>query len=124
MRLPIQIALGWPERLPEGIPSVTWRNLGSLEFEPPNLDKFPCIEIAYEAGRRGSTAAAVLNAANEEAVAAFLEGRLDFLGIARVVEAVVEAHTPAASLTLDAVIEAERWARATANAKMATLRAG
>jgi 1-deoxy-D-xylulose-5-phosphate reductoisomerase len=115
MRLPLQIALAWPERLPEGAEPLDWQALGALEFAPVDRETFGAVDLAYEAARRGSTYPAVLNAANEEAVAAFLDERIGFLDICAVVEDALEAHEAAGGeLTLEAVLDAERWARARA----------
>ena len=118
MRLPIQIALAWPDRLPEGAEPLDWAALGSLDFEPVDRSTFRCVDLAFEAARRGATYPAVMNAANEEAVAAFLDERLAFTGIPSVVEDVLSSHTPASELTLDAVLDAERWAREEARARI------
>ena len=118
MRLPIQIALAWPDRLPEGAEPLEWSSLGSLDFEPVDRATFRSIGIAFEAARKGGTYPAVMNAANEEAVAAFLDERLAFLAIPSVVEDVVSSHEHAGELTLDAVLDAERWARADARARI------
>jgi 1-deoxy-D-xylulose-5-phosphate reductoisomerase len=118
MRLPIQVALAWPDRLPDGAEPLEWAALGSLDFEPVDRETFACVDIAFDAARRGTTYPAVMNAANEEAVYAFLDGRLDFLGIPNVVRAVVEAHDAAAEMTIDAVLDAERWARADAQRRI------
>jgi 1-deoxy-D-xylulose-5-phosphate reductoisomerase len=113
MRLPIQLGLGWPERFgPPGGKRLDWAGLGTLSFEPPDTETFRCLALAYEAGRRGDTYPAVLNAANECAVRAFLEGRVGFLGIPEVVEQVLEAHDPAPP-SLEGVLEADAWARET-----------
>ncbi|MGH2831009.1 MAG: 1-deoxy-D-xylulose-5-phosphate reductoisomerase [Dongiaceae bacterium] len=111
MRLPLQIALAWPERLEEGVESLGWPTLGRLDFEPLDAGAFPAPRLAMEAARRGGTYPCALNAANEEAVAAFLDERLPFGGIVRVVEAVLEAHRSAAATTLQGVLEAEEAAR-------------
>jgi len=118
MRLPIQIALGWPDRLPEGAEPLEWPSLGSLDFEPVDRTTFRCLDIAFEAARKGGTYPTVMNAANEEAVAAFLDERLSFLGIASVVEDVLATHRSSGDLTLDGVLEAERWARAEARGRI------
>jgi 1-deoxy-D-xylulose-5-phosphate reductoisomerase len=118
MRLPIQIALGWPDRLPEGAEPLDWASLGSLQFEPVDRETFRCLDLAFEAARRGSTFPAVMNAANEEAVSGFLGEQLAFTGIPAVVEDVMSAHSPRADLTLDAVLDAEEWARAEARARI------
>jgi 1-deoxy-D-xylulose-5-phosphate reductoisomerase len=114
MRLPIQLALGWPQRLPHAHRRMDWSAPLALRFEPVDSAAFPMLGLAIEAGRRGATYPGVMNAANEEAVAAFLRGELPFLGIPAVVEAVLEAHEPSGTLGLQTVLEAERWARTTA----------
>ena len=111
MRLPIQLALGWPERFgPPGGKRLDWATLGSLSFEPPDTGTFRCLALAYEAGRKGDTYPAVLNAANECAVRSFLDGRLGFVGIPDVVESVLESHQPVPP-SLEGVLESDAWAR-------------
>ena len=111
MRLPIQLALAWPDRLgAPGDKRLDWATLGSLSFEPPDTDTFRCLGLAYQAARLGDTYPAVLNAANEVAVGAFLEGRLAYLGIPDVVERVLDAHAPVAP-SLEGVLEVDAWAR-------------
>ncbi|MFV8833723.1 1-deoxy-D-xylulose-5-phosphate reductoisomerase [Aquisalimonas sp. APHAB1-3] len=90
MRTPIAHALGWPERLASGVAPLDLVGLGRLEFQEPDHDRFPCLRLAYRALRAGGSAPAVLNAANEEAVSAFLEERLPFMGIAAVIESTLE----------------------------------
>jgi 1-deoxy-D-xylulose-5-phosphate reductoisomerase len=114
MRLPLQVALAWPERLPGGAEPIDLAALGRLEFEPLDAEAFPCPALALEAARRGGTAPCALNAANEEAVDAFLSGRLRFGAIPRVVERVLERHEPILDPDLDDVLGAEAWARAEA----------
>ena len=114
MRLPIQWALGWPDRLPWAPTRMDWTRPVALEFEPLDAATFPMVDLAVAAGRAGGTAPGVFNAANEEAVAAFLDGQLAFLGIAGVVAAVLEEHTGVAHPDLDAVLTAETWARSRA----------
>ena len=118
MRLPIQWALGWPERLAWAPTRMDWTQPVALEFEPLDATTFPLVDLAVSAGRAGGTAPGVFNAANEEAVAAFLDGRLTFLGIAEVVAAVLEEHTGVPSPDLDAVLNAETWARTRAQARI------
>lgn len=111
MRLPIQLALAWPQRLgAPGAKRLDWSTLGSLTFEPVDRDSFPCLDLAYEAGRKGDTYPAAMNAANEVAVRAFLDGRLRFLGIAEVVEEVLGSHEPIPP-SLEGVLEVDEWAR-------------
>ena len=90
MRLPIGYALAYPDRLPVAFGPVDWAGLSTLDFEPPDRDLFPCLDIAYRAGRAGDLAPAWLNAANEVAVAAFLAGRIRWTAIAEVVAAVLD----------------------------------
>ncbi len=122
MRLPLQIALSWPERLPDGAEPLDWQTLGALEFEPLDAATFPCPGLAVEAARRGGTYPCVLNAANEEAVDAFLSERLRFGAIAPVIERVLEAHDGVSQPELDEVLEAEAWARARAREAIEALR--
>ena len=116
MRLPIQLALDWPARLPDGAEPIDWDTIGSLAFEPVDRVTFPAVDIAFEAARAGSTYPAVMNAANEEAVEAFLLERIGWTDIIAVVRAVMDAHDAPTELTLDAVLDAEEWARAEARA--------
>ena len=111
MRLPLQIALAWPERLPDGAEPLDWQQVGSLGFEPLDGETFPCPGLAIAAARRGGTYPCVLNAANEEAVEAFLSERLRFGDIPRVIESVLERHEGAPEPALEDVLAAEEWAR-------------
>jgi 1-deoxy-D-xylulose-5-phosphate reductoisomerase len=111
MRLPIGLALGWPERSERPIGRLDWTRASTLEFLPVEREVFPLLDVAIGAGRRGGTAPAVLNAANEEAVAAFLAGRLRFPGIAEVVCQVLADHQVPDVVDLDAVLQAEQWSR-------------
>ena len=113
MRLPIQCALAYPERLPcPSVPRLDLVQVGALEFALPDLKRFPCLKLALEAGRRGGTYPAVLAAADEVAVEQFLAGRIGFTDIASVLDGALAAHRPAADDSLDAVLEADQWARA------------
>jgi 1-deoxy-D-xylulose-5-phosphate reductoisomerase len=126
MKLPIALGLSWPERLPGAAAACDWSTASSWTFEPLDDEAFPAVELARRAGRLGGTAPAVFNAANEECVDAFHEGRLGFLQILDVVAAVLDEHVSpdAASagdvgsslveesgLTVDVVLAADRWAR-------------
>jgi 1-deoxy-D-xylulose-5-phosphate reductoisomerase len=111
MRIPIAYALAYPERLPVQSPPLDLFRLRNLNFYPPDEERFPCLRLANEACRRGSTLPAVLNAANEVAVEAFLAGRITFLAIPQVIETVMKAHQVAASLTLETILRADQWAR-------------
>ncbi|MGH2783675.1 MAG: 1-deoxy-D-xylulose-5-phosphate reductoisomerase [Actinomycetota bacterium] len=122
MRLPLQIALAWPERLPEGAEPLDWQTVGSLAFEPLDVDTFPCPGLAVAAARRGGTYPCVLNAANEEAVEAFLSERLRFGAIPVVIERVLERHDGVMDPELDDVLGAEGWARAESRREIEALR--
>src|SRR5690606_362721 len=111
MRTPIAHALARPERIEAGVRPLDLFEIGHLEFERPDFRRFPCLALAYEALRAGGGAAAVLNAANEEAVAAFLEGRIGFMRIAEVIAASLERAGAFAVDTLDAVLAADARGR-------------
>ena len=121
MRLPIQQALTHPDRLPTAVPSLDLVSTGSLSFHAPDLERFPCLAIAYDVGRAGGTAAAVLNAANEIGVYSFLSGRIGFLDVPDVVRRTLDAHVNASGSKLDAVLEADRWGREKAREVVARL---
>ncbi|NMB15845.1 MAG: 1-deoxy-D-xylulose-5-phosphate reductoisomerase [Firmicutes bacterium] len=111
MRLPIQLALTFPERWSAPWPRLSLADVGSLTFAKPDGKLFPCLPLAYEAGKEGGTMPAVLNAANEEAVEAFLQERISFMGIPRVIEGVLEEHQNKQQPTIDDTLAADRWAR-------------
>jgi 1-deoxy-D-xylulose-5-phosphate reductoisomerase len=131
MRLPIALALAWPERVPGAARGCTWSTAAAWEFFPLDADAFPAVQLARECGQAGGTAPAVYNAANEVCVAAFLSGRIPFTGIVDTVARVVsersgqhsdqhaeqpseqpsEQHSRGNAVTLDDVLEAESWAR-------------
>jgi len=112
MHLPIAVALGFPERLDGVTKAPDLASLGQLSFEALDPNRYPAVALAREAGERGGTAPAVLNGANEEAVALFLQGQRQFDDIVPSVRRAVEAAPPAEELTLTALVEADRWARA------------
>ncbi len=116
MRLPIGYAMGWPDRLDTAFGTIDWASPMSLDFEPPERGVFTCLDLAYEAGRRGGSAPAWLNAANEVAVAAFLDGRLGWLGIAEVVDDALQACDAGPLDSVEDVLAADREARARAEA--------
>jgi 1-deoxy-D-xylulose-5-phosphate reductoisomerase len=115
MRLPIGYALAWPDRLATPFGSIDWAELSRLDFEPPDLSAFPCLGLAYEAGRMGETAPAWLNAANEVAVEAFLAGAISWITIPDVLKAVLDGHDGGRADSVDAVIDADRRAREAAS---------
>jgi 1-deoxy-D-xylulose-5-phosphate reductoisomerase len=117
MRLPIALALGWPDRVAGAAPACDFASPASWTFEPVDRETFPAIELAKTAGADGGCVPAVFNAANEEAVAAFLEGRISFRGIVETVSAVLETSSGwrADPTTVEDVLAAEDWARSRAN---------
>jgi 1-deoxy-D-xylulose-5-phosphate reductoisomerase len=120
MCFPIQYAVTWPERVPNTLRPLDFAQLGRLDFEAPRRRDFPALDLAREAGERGGTLPAVLNAANEVAVAAFLASRVPFPRIWETVAEVMERHAPVAEPTLDDILEADREARAAAEALVNT----
>jgi 1-deoxy-D-xylulose-5-phosphate reductoisomerase len=126
MRLPIAVALGWPDRVPDAAPACDWTKASTWEFEPLDDEAFPAIRLAREAGEHGGGAPAVYNAANEECLAAFVAGRLPFLGIvdtvAHILGEYTRGDTPATSgfSTLADVLAAETWARSRATQLIAS----
>jgi 1-deoxy-D-xylulose-5-phosphate reductoisomerase len=116
MRLPIGYALAYPDRIATAFGRIDWAELRRLDFEPPDRATFRCLPLAYEAGRVGGTAPAWLNAANEVAVAAFLDGRLPWTGIAEVNQEVLDGHTPGNLECLEDVVESDGRARRRAEA--------
>jgi 1-deoxy-D-xylulose-5-phosphate reductoisomerase len=114
MCFPIQYAVTWPERVPNSLAPLDFGKLRQLDFETPRYDDFPALNLARHAGETGGTLPAVLNAANEVAVAAFLEKRISFPGIWGVVQQVMNRHRSVAEADLDAILAADQWARAEA----------
>jgi 1-deoxy-D-xylulose-5-phosphate reductoisomerase len=111
MRTPIAHALAWPERMESGVDSLNLVEIAKLEFQEPDLDRFPCLALARKAAEQGGTAPAALNAANEVAVQAFLERRLPYTEIAAVIGKTMECHSARVVETLETVIKADQWAR-------------
>ncbi|GAA0407091.1 1-deoxy-D-xylulose-5-phosphate reductoisomerase [Microbispora corallina] len=114
MRLPISLALGFPERVPDTAPAVDWTAAHTWTFEPLDDEAFPSVGLARHVGSIGGTAPAVYNAANEVCVEAFLKGALPFLAIVDTVERVVSEHDAGAASTVEEVLSADAWARARA----------
>ncbi|MEA2709000.1 MAG: 1-deoxy-D-xylulose-5-phosphate reductoisomerase [Phycisphaerales bacterium] len=119
MRTPIQYALTYPARLDGCSRRMDWSKKVSLNFEPPDAEQFPAIAIAYDVARRGGTLGAVMNAANEVAVEAFLAGRTTFGRISELVSLTIRQHHLMASPSLDDLMEADQWARRTATGLLA-----
>lgn len=114
MCLPIQYALTYPERKPCPIKRLDFTEMKRLDFQEPDFHRFPCLNLALQAGRAGGTMPTVLSAANEIAVYAFLEGRIKFTDIPKIVEKTLSRHHRIADPDLDEILETDRWARATA----------
>ncbi|RMF42025.1 MAG: 1-deoxy-D-xylulose-5-phosphate reductoisomerase [Deltaproteobacteria bacterium] len=114
MKAPIAYAMAYPERLELPMPPLDLCGLGQLTFEEPDPERFPCLELAYRALRRGGTAPAVLNAANEVAVEAFLDRRIGFMDIPELISAVLDLHQPGCCDSIDQALEADLWGRAEA----------
>lgn len=118
MKHSIQYALTYPERQPNCLEPLDLKTLSRLDFEEPDTDRFPCLALAYQALRAGGTMPAVLNAANEIAVQAFLDGKIRLSDIARLNEAVMNEHEPSAVASLELVLAADEWARSRAIMKI------
>jgi 1-deoxy-D-xylulose-5-phosphate reductoisomerase len=116
MCFPIQYAVTWPDRVPNSLAPLDFGKLRSLEFATPRYEDFPALNLARRAGEAGGTLPAVLNAANEMAVSAFLEKRIPFPGIWQLVEQVMNRHASVADPSLDAILAADQWARGAAAA--------
>jgi 1-deoxy-D-xylulose-5-phosphate reductoisomerase len=119
MRLPIQHAFTWPDKRPHAMPALDLLKVPALTFQAPDTKRFPCLALAYKAGRAGGAAPAVLNAANEVAVEAFLQGRLSYLGIPSLLKKALARFSrlpklQRAAKTLEQVLAADRWGRAAA----------
>lgn len=124
MKVPIQYALTYPDRWPAPHERVDWHALGQLDFEPPDLDRFPCLGLAFEALRKDGTVAATLNAANEVAVALFLDGSIRFTDIPRLIEAAMAQDGGGAGDDLEALLAADTEARRTVRDRARTVGVG
>ena len=111
MRIPIQYALTYPDRLPLESEPLDLIRMGTLHFAAPDFARYPCLEFAYEAGKKGGTMPAVLNAANEVAVSRFLAGEIPFLAIEEIIASVMAKHQVVSVPNLDEIVEADAWAR-------------
>ncbi|WP_285726534.1 1-deoxy-D-xylulose-5-phosphate reductoisomerase [Psychromicrobium xiongbiense] len=118
MRLPIALGLAWPDRVEHAAQPCDWSRATEWTFEPLNVRAFPAVDLARDAAKQGGTHPAVFNAANEEAVMAFHEGRIGFLDIVDTVEEVLSEHMAGSELSLDAVLDAEKWARSRAQERL------
>src|SRR5437899_4574386 len=121
MRHAIQYALTYPERSPSELPALDLAGLSSLHFEAPDLDRFPCISLAYRALKTGGTLPAAMNAANEEAVQAFIDERISLPDIPQIIERVMKQHRTSAVKDLNTVLEADRSGRVSAQKAIAGL---
>jgi 1-deoxy-D-xylulose-5-phosphate reductoisomerase len=121
MRHAIQYALTYPERCPTELPPLNLAQLSSLHFEAPDLERFPCISLAYQALKTGGTLPAAMNAANEEAVQAFIDERVLFSDIPAVIQSVMDGHQTSEVRDLAGVLSADRNARTSARAAITGL---
>lgn len=119
MRTPIAYAMAWPERMASGVQELDLFTVAQLDFEPPDYERFPCLRLAYEAGEKGGTAPAILNAANEVAVQAFLDEAIPFTAIPGVIEGAMAQCDVEAADSLAAILAADQAARNTAQAIIA-----
>ena len=119
MRLPIALGLGWPDRVPGSASACDWSKATSWTFEPLDTVAFPAVDLAKAAATQGSTFPAVFNAANEEAVMAFHAGQIRFTDIVDTIDAVLSEHSGSSGLTVESVLDAERWARARTHERLA-----
>lgn len=121
MRTPISYAMKYPARVPLELPPLDLASIGTLTFFQPDHDRFPCLQLGYDALKIGGTMPVVLNAANEIAVAAYLQEGIGFLDIAEIIRSTMDAHTLRQIRTLDDALEADRWAREKAGARVHAL---
>jgi len=121
MRLMIQYALTYPDRLPSQLPRLGLEKLSKLEFFEPDLERFPCLKLAYEALKEGGTAPAAMSAANEVAVASFLARKIRFMDIPRIISETLDSLDKRPASSLEAVLEADRWAREFAASRIETV---
>jgi 1-deoxy-D-xylulose-5-phosphate reductoisomerase len=111
MKIPIAYALTYPERIINDLPPLNLVKIANLEFRRPDIKKFPCLGLAYAAGICGGTAPAVLNAANEIAVSAFIEQKIDFIDLPKIIEKVLVLHNSMKDPSLEEILQADLWAR-------------
>jgi len=111
MRTPIQYALTYPERLPSPVAGLDWAAVSRFDFLQTDRKKFPCISLAYQAMQNGGTTPTVLNAADEVAVEAFLDRRIPFPDIPKIIERVLNAHQGSKADSIESIFEVDRWAR-------------
>ncbi len=123
MRIPIAYALTYPDRIQNELPKLHLADVGRLDFHQPDRNKFPCLELAFEAGRLGGTMPAVMNAANEEAVSAFLEKKIRFIDLPKVIEKVMNRHKNSLP-SLAGIVVADQWARVQTEMVIKKLRKG
>jgi 1-deoxy-D-xylulose-5-phosphate reductoisomerase len=119
MKLPIALGMAWPDRVKNTTTPIDWTKSHTWNFEPLDESVFTALSMAREVGAAGLTYPAVYNAANEQAVEAFHDGKIGFLGILEIIRSVIDSHQPESKMTLEAVLSAESWARATADSLIA-----
>ena len=119
MKLPIALGMAWPDRVPNTTPPLDWSLAHTWNFEPLDESVFRAVAMAREVGEKGLTYPAIYNASNEQAVDAFHDGKIGFLQILDIIEETIQAHDPEKELSMDVLLEAESWARATADSLIA-----
>jgi 1-deoxy-D-xylulose-5-phosphate reductoisomerase len=122
MCFPIQYAVTWPDRVPNTLPPLDFSKLQTLQFDTPRYVEFPALNLARQAGETGGTLPAVMNAANEVAAGAFLDRQVRFPSIWQIVEEVMARHASVAHPNLDAILQADQWARAQARKSVEALK--
>jgi 1-deoxy-D-xylulose-5-phosphate reductoisomerase len=120
MRIPIQYALSYPERWPAAWNPLDLARIGTLSFEEPDRERFPCLDLAMIAAEQGGTAPAVLNAADEALVRALLAGRLRFIDLPEILAEILAEHKPSPATDLDDILAADRWAREAVERRLAS----
>jgi 1-deoxy-D-xylulose-5-phosphate reductoisomerase len=121
MRLPIQLALTYPDRIPRPASDLDLLSCGPLTFAAPDLVTFPCLQLAMDAAKEGGTCCAVLNGANEEAVAAYLRDEIGFYDISDAISYALDAHQKISTPDLDQILDADKWARQTVRAYFSSI---
>ena len=111
MKVPIQYALSYPDRIANGFDAFDFRKFNRLDFAEPDRNRFPCLALAYDALREGRTMPAVLNAANEVAVAKFLEGDIRFTDIPKIISYAMDNHDNSEQLSVQSIVAADSWSR-------------
>ena len=122
MKIPISLALNYPKRLPNSMPSLDLADMGRLTFEKPDMETFPCLKLAYDALEAGDTYCTALNAANEVCVAAFLSGKIRYRDISDTLARIMDMHRPSAEADLEEILRIDGYVRKQTSDLLAGLR--